>query len=161
MIAFCSSVNIRRGPDAVFDFLANVDRVQQAEGSRVLALDRTTSGPPGLGSKYREVVRMLPFYGGEILSEITAFEPPVLLEMVWTGPAMTGRDRYELAEIAGGTKLTHQKWTSGRGLLRVMEPLMRRALIPRLELRLEDIKRILEEGHDLADAESAPSRPVA
>lgn len=158
MIAFCSSVNIRRSPEAVFHFLANVDRVQQAEGSPVLALDRMTSSPPGLGSRYREVVRMLPFYDGEIFSEITAFEPPVLLEMEWTGPAMTGRDRYELTEIEGGTKLLHQKWTSGQGLLRVMEPFMRRALVPRLELRLEAIKRGLEAGHDLAEAESAPPR---
>lgn len=156
MIAFCSSINIRRRPEEVFHFLANVDRVQQAGGSPVLALDRMTAGPPGLGSRYREVVRMLPFYDGEILSEITAFDRPVLLEMVWTGPAMTGRDRYELAEIEGGTKLVHQKWTSAQGFLRVMEPFMQRALVPRLESRLEDIRRLLEAGHDMVDAESAP-----
>jgi len=80
VIVFRSSANIRRHPEAVFHFLANVDRVQQAGGSPVLALDRTTSAPPGLGTKYREVVRMLPFYNGEFLSEITAFEPPRLLE---------------------------------------------------------------------------------
>jgi uncharacterized protein YndB with AHSA1/START domain len=146
MIVFRSSANIRRSPEAVFHFLANVDRVQQAGGSPVLALDRTTSEPPGLGSRYREVVRMLPFYKGEFVSEITAFEPPRLLEMAWTGPAMAGRDRYELAETQDGTALLHQKWTSPRGLLRMMEPFMRRALLPRLEERLGAIKRALEEG---------------
>jgi hypothetical protein len=150
MIAFCSSVNIGRRPEAVFHFLANLDSVQQAEGSPVLALDSTTSGPPGLGSKYREVVRMLPFYKGEFLSEVTAFEPPRVLEMVWTGPAMAGRDRYELAVIQDGTQLVHQKWTSCRGLLRIMEPFMRRALLPRLEERLGAIKRSLEGGIDSA-----------
>jgi len=59
---------------------------------------------------------------------------------------MTGRDRYELAEIQDGTKLVHQKWTSARGVLRIMEPFMRRALLPRLTERLGGIKRILEEG---------------
>jgi hypothetical protein len=146
MIMFRSSINVRRHPEAVFQFLANVDRGQQAGGSPVLALDRTTPEPPGLGSKYRQVVRMLPFYKGEFVSEITAFEPPRLLEMVWTGPAITGRDRYELVEIQDGTKLVHQKWTSGRGLLRVTEPCVRRALLPRLEERLGAIKRALEEG---------------
>jgi len=151
MIVFCSSINIGRSREAVFHLLANVDRVQQAEGSPVRALDRMTSGPPGLGSKYREVVRMLPFYQGEFLSQITAFEPPSLLEMVWTGPAMTGRDRYELTETQDGTKLIHQKWVSCPGLLRIMEPLMRKALFPRLEGRLDAIKRGLEEGPDLVD----------
>jgi hypothetical protein len=89
---------------------------------------------------------MLPFYKGEFVSEITAFEPPRLLENVWTGPGMTGRDRYELEEIQDGTKLLHQKWTSLRGMLRIMESIMRRALLPRLEERLAGIKRILEEG---------------
>jgi len=146
MIVFRSSVEIRTRPDAVFSFLANLDRVQQAEGSPVVGLEYTTPGSPRLGSKYREVVRMLPFYKGEFISEITAFEPPLLLELTWTGPAMTGRDRYELTEIEDGTKLVHQKWTSARGVLRIMEPFMRRALLPRLEERLGGIKRILEEG---------------
>jgi hypothetical protein len=149
MIVFRSSINIKRHPEAVFYLLANVHCVQQDERSPVLELEMTTPGPPELGTRYREVVRMLPFYNGEILSEITAFEPPLLLEMVWTGPAMTGRDRYELTEIEGGTKLVHQKWTSCRGLLRIMEPFMRKALLPRLESRLGEIKRILEEGLDL------------
>lgn len=118
MIMFRSSVNVGRHPEAVFQFLANVDRVQQAGGSPVLALDRTTS------------------------------EPPRLLEMVWAGPAMTGRDRYGLAEVQDGTKLVHRKGTSGRGLLRVREPCVRWALLPRLEERLVAIKRALEEGQE-------------
>jgi len=102
---------------------------------------------------------MLPFYNGEFLNEFTAFEPPRLLEVVWTGPGMAGRDRYELTEIQGGTKLVHQKWVSCPGLLRIMEPFMRRALFPRLEERLDAIKRGLEEGLNLADAGNHPMHP--
>jgi hypothetical protein len=146
MIAFCSSVDIGRQPEVVFDFFANLHLVPQAENSPVLALEMTTPGPPGLGSRYREVVRMLPFFDGEFLSEVTAFEPPRVLEETWTGPAMTGRDRYELAEIPDGTKLVHQKRVSCPGLLRVMEPFMRKPLFTRLEERLKAVKRGLEEG---------------
>ena len=149
MIVFRSSIDIGRRPEAVFDFLANVHRVQQAGGSPVLVLEMTTPGPPGLGSRFREVVRMLPFYEGEFLSEITEFEPPAILEMSWTGPAMTGRDRYELAAIQEGTQLAHHKWVSCPGLLRIMEPFMRKPLFSRLEERLEAIKGRLEEGSDL------------
>ncbi len=146
MIEFSSSITIAKPPEEVFNFLANIDRVEQAQDSPVLALDATTPGPPAPGSKYREVVRILPFYHGEFISVITSFEPSRLLEMNFTGPAMTGRDRYELTETLGGTELVHKKWVSFPGLLRIMEPLMRRPLFPRLQARLEAIKQHLEEG---------------
>ena len=146
MIAWSSSIDIRRGPDAVFELLANIQNVQQADTSPVLALDLETAGPPHLGSKYREVVQMLPFFKGEFLSEITVFDPPRVLEMAWTGPGMAGTDRYELAEIEGGTKLHHAKYVSCPGLLRIMEPFMRRPLFSNLGRRLLAIKRGLEES---------------
>jgi hypothetical protein len=145
MIPWSSSVHIQRPPEAVFEFLANIQDVPQAKGSPVLALDLTTPGPPRLGSRYREVVRMLPFFKGEILSEITVFDPPVVLEMSWTAPGMKGMDRYELAAAHGGTALKHTKNTVCLGALRLLEPWMRGALIPRLEDRLVGIKRELEE----------------
>lgn len=146
MIVWSSSIAIHRPPEIVFDFLANIQDVQQAEGSPVLALDLITAGPPRLGSRYREVVKMAPFFKGEILSEITAFEPPRVLKMTWQGPGMAGFDRYELEAVQDGTTLNHKKCTSCIGILRIIEPLMRRPLIPRLEQRLVDIKHLLEES---------------
>ena len=66
---------INRRPADVFAFLRDKDKYPQEEGSPVLVLDKTTPGPPCVGTCYREVVQMLPFYRGEILSEITCFEP--------------------------------------------------------------------------------------
>ncbi len=149
MIIWSSSIDIRRLPEVVFEFLANIQDVQQSDGSPVLSLELITAGPPGLGSRYREVVQMMPFVKGEILSEITAFEPPHVLEMAWSGPGMTGTDRYELSTIQEGTTLNHTKCTSCPGVLRVMEPIMRIPLLPRLEERLVDIKRLLENTENL------------
>lgn len=145
MITFSSSVNIARPPEVVFEFLANVHRVQQAEGSPVLALDMTTSGAPRLGSRYREVVQMFPFYKGEFLSEITAFEPPWLLELAYTGPGMIGGDKYAITKARDGANLNHRKRVSFTGLFRIMEPFMRKSFFSRLEARLVAIKRKLEE----------------
>jgi len=144
MIAWSSSIDVRRPPEVVFEFLANIQDVQQPDDSPVLALDLITEGPPRLGSKYREVVQMMPFVRGEILSEITAFESPRVFEMTWSGSGMSGTDRYELDAHQYGTTLNHTKCTSFPGILRVLEPIMRKHLIPRLEQRLVDIKRILE-----------------
>jgi hypothetical protein len=146
MIVWSSSIDIRRPPEVVFDFLANIQEVQQSDDSPVLALDLITEGPPRLGSKYREVVQMMPFIKGEIISEITAFDPPRVLELAWRGPGMTGTDRYELTNIQDGTTLNHKKCMSCTGVLRFMEPFMRIPLIPRLEERLVDIKQLLEKG---------------
>ncbi len=145
MIEFNSSITIRRPPEPIFDFLANIHSLQQAGGSPVLSLEKLTPEPPGPGFKYREVVQMFPFYKGEFVTEIAVFEPPRLLELVWTGPAMIGRDRYELTPAEDGTKLHHIKCVSNPGLLRIMEPMMRKQLFPRLQARLEEIKRELEE----------------
>lgn len=144
MIVWSSSIDIRKPPEVVFEFLANIQDVQQSDDSPVLGLDLITEGPPRLGSRYREVVQMMPFVKGEILSEITAFEFPRALEMTWSGPGMSGTDRYELDTHQYGTTLNHTKCTSFPGILRVLEPIMRKPLIPRLEQRLVDIKRILE-----------------
>lgn len=145
MIVWSSSIDIRRAPEAVFDLLANIQDVQQEEDSPVLALELITEAPPRLGSRYREVVQMTPLFKGEIMSEITAFEPPRLLELTWEGTGMIGTDRYELTKFEDGTRLHHTKCVSWPGVLRLLEPIMRIPLIPRLEERLVDIKQLLEE----------------
>lgn len=146
MIEFSESVDISSPPEEVFHFLAYIDLIKQAEDSPVLALDRTTSEPPQVGSEYREVVRILPFYRGVFVSRITVFEPPQVLDMDFMGPGMTGRDRYELTPTDSGTMLLHMKWVSFIAPIAIMEPVMRRSLIPRLQSRLQGIKQHLEEG---------------
>jgi hypothetical protein len=155
MIEFSSSVRIHRPPEAIFHFLSNLHSLQQAGDSPVLSIEATTAGPPRVGFKYSETVRILPFYKGEFNSEIVVFDPPQVLELVWTGPAMTGRDRYELNAVHDGTELVHKKWVSCPGVLGVIEPLLRKPLFPRLLARLEEIKRSLEQEHD-SEAPGAP-----
>ena len=58
---------------------------------------------------------------------------------------MRGTDRYELAVTQGGTTLKHTKDTVCLGALRPIEPLVRGALVPRLQERLVKIGRELEE----------------
>ncbi len=57
MIAFSSSIKIRRPPETVFQFLSNLHNLQQAGGSPVLAMEKLTPAPPGPGFRYREVER--------------------------------------------------------------------------------------------------------
>lgn len=137
---------IERAPAEVFAFLRDKDRYPQKPGSPVLALDQLTPEPPGAGTRYREVVRMLPFYRGEILSEIVRFQPPHHLAETFTGPGMRGRLEYEFIAENGGTRLVQRESLEMTGVARLIAPVVRWTLGPQLRARLDGIKAELDTG---------------
>jgi len=147
---FDLSILIRRSPEDVFSFLRDKDKYPQEPGTPVLVLEQTTTGPAGVGTRYREVVQMLPFYRGEILSVITCFEPGERLEEDFQGPGMTGHLAYTFTPEDDGTRLTQRETVHIQGTLRVFEPVVERMLSRRLVNRLEAIKAVLESGWTVA-----------
>jgi len=143
-VYFDLSISINRPTADVFAFLRDIDKHPQEEGSPVLILEQTTPGPAGVGTRYREVVQMLPFYRGEILSEITRFEPNEYLEEDFRGAGMHGHLAYQFLSDREGTKLVQRETLHYHGLLRFCEPMIRPILGRRLRERLEDIKVQLE-----------------
>ena len=140
------SITINRSPADVFAFLRDKDEYPQEDGSPVLILEKITPGPPGVGTRYREVVQMLPFVRGEIFSEITRFEPGQFLAEDFHGAGMVGHLAYQFLPEGGGTRLIQRETVSWRGLLKLLEPMIRLALSRGLRERLEGIKAILESG---------------
>ncbi len=140
------SIMIRRPPCDVFAFLRDKDKYPQKPGSPVLVLEQTTPGPAGVGTRYREVVQMLPFVRGEILSKVTCFMPGERLEEDFEGAGMLGHLAYQFLPEDDGTRLIHRETVSLQGLLKVFEPVMGRMLSRQLSKRLEAIKVILESG---------------
>ena len=145
------SILIRRSPSDVFAFLRDKDQYPQEEDSPVLILEKTTVGPAGVGTRYREVVQMLPFVRGEILSEITRYEPSQFLEEDFEGASMKGHLAYQFLPEGGGTRLTQRETLSARGFLKPLEPVIERMLSRRLIERLEGIKTVLEGGWGAAN----------
>ena len=143
---FQLSVCIERPPADVFAFLRDKDLYPQEPGSPVLVLEKTTAGGPSVGTRYREVVQMLPLVRGEILSEITRYEPDRFLEERFRGAGMQGQLLYEFVPRAGGTELIQRETLQPLGVLRLVGPLMKQMLDRRLRERLEGIKSILESG---------------
>jgi hypothetical protein len=141
-----ASVTVERSPVDVFGFLRDKDKYPQEEGSPVLVLEQKTPGPAGVGTRYREVVQMLPFYRGVILSEITRFEPGAFLEEDFRGAGMEGHLAYEFRPEGEGTRLIQRETLHYRGLLRLLEPVIKPMLYRRVRERLEEIKRVLEGG---------------
>ncbi len=138
------SIIIQRPPGVVFAFLRDKDTFQQPEGSPVLILEKTTPGPAGVGTRYREVVRMLPFIRGEILSEITRFEPDEALEEDFAGGGFRGHLAYQFIPVNRGTRLIQRETMYAQGWLRALEPVIQRTFLRRLRERLAAIKAVLE-----------------
>ncbi|MBN1247267.1 MAG: SRPBCC family protein [Anaerolineae bacterium] len=149
------SVSIERPPSEVFAFLRDKDSYPQPPDSPVLALDKTTSGPVGVGTCYREVVQMLPFVRGEIVSEITRYEPNRFLEERFAGAGMRGYLAYEFVPTDGGTLLIQRETVEPLGLLKLVAPVMAWMLGRRLRQRLQDIRADLLQL--LQPADRAPS----
>jgi hypothetical protein len=145
-VHFDLQVTIDRSPSEVFAFLRDKDLHPQDADSPVLALDKTSPGPPGVGTRYREVVQMMPLVRATIFSEITRFEPPQYLEEDFWGGAMRGHLAYEFVARGSGTVLMQRETVEAAGLLRAIAPMLWRRLGPRLRERLEGIKQELEAG---------------
>ena len=140
------SIWIDRPPAHVFAFLRDKDKFHQEDDSPVLLLEKTSPGAPGVGTRYREVVQMLPFYKGEILSEITRFEPPTFLEEDFCGAGMEGHLAYQFSTRGNGTLLIQRETLHYHGVLRFFEAVIRPVLGRQLRKRLAYIKEYLESG---------------
>ena len=138
------SIDIDTPPNIVFAFLRDKDLHPQKSGSPVLLLQKTTPEPVGVGTGYREVVRMLPFVQGEILSRVTHFDPFGCLEEDFYGAGMTGHLTYRILANNRGTHLIQQQNFQFIWPIRALTPLIRVVLGRRLRARLREIKRVLE-----------------
>lgn len=143
---FDLSIRIARLPVDVFAFLRDKDLFPQPAGSPVLALDKTTPGPAGVGTGYREVVQMLPLIRGEIRSRVTRFEPPRFLEEDFRGAGMSGHLAYEFVPHGEATLLVQRETLEPYGIARLFAGVIERSLATKLPERLESIRLILESG---------------
>lgn len=141
---FERSISIHCKSEDVFVFLRDKDQFQQEPGSPVLILEKTTSGPVGIGTRYREVVQMFPLIKGEILSTIQRYEPPRYLEESFRGTGMDGYLAYEFIPGEEGTHLIQRETILFHGLFGLLSPFMERMLLKAVESRLERIKAMLE-----------------
>ncbi|MDW7739089.1 MAG: hypothetical protein SCJ97_03380 [Bacillota bacterium] len=128
----------------VFIFLRDKDKYMQKEGSPVLVLEQISEGPVGIGTRYREVVQMLPFYRGEILSIITRYEPYEYLEEDFSGAGMKGHLAYQFIDNNGTTELIQRESIFFAFPLNLLNPIIKRIFGQKILERLEEIKVELE-----------------
>lgn len=135
---------IARPQAEVFAFFRDVDEHAGQEGSVVPVYDKVTPGPTGVGTRYHEVIRLLPGVTAEMWSEITTYQPERRLGYRFSGLGMDGELEYEFETAAQGTLVVQRQSLRPRGLLKLFSPLIQWSFARVAGKRLESIKNLLE-----------------
>jgi hypothetical protein len=141
---FDHSVAVRRPPEAVFAMLADIQEYIHAPGSPIPEMEKIPPGTTAVGTRWREVVKLLPFLTMTVWTDCSTVVPGRRLELEWHGPGMTGHITYTMEPVEGGTVLRQVERVTPHGVLRPMEGLIDRMLRPRLTERLGAIRDLLE-----------------
>ncbi len=128
----------------VFALFRDIDQYNDPEGSPVPILDKITDGPVGVGTRYREVVRMMPGVTMTILSEVTDYEPERYLASDWHSNVMEGHLAYAFEPVERGTRVVQKMSLNPKRILRVFSPLIKVLFFRAAGRRLEEIKALLE-----------------
>jgi hypothetical protein len=140
---------IDRPPEDVFAFFRNMHKQPRRKGSVVPVYDKITPGPVGVGTRIREVVRLLPFLKGEIISEIIGYDPPHRLDYRFVAfEKMDGELTYRFEPTGEGVRVIQRHTLRPRGtVLKLLSPLIRATFSRAIDHRLKGIKKVLE-GED-------------
>lgn len=133
-------------PAEVFAFLRDIDRYAGRPGTVVPVYDKLTPGPPHLGTRYREIIRVLPGWYIENQAEITRLEPDARLDLryAFRHSTMRGDLSYRLIPTSQGTYLVQQQSLQLQGWLRLFTLPVFLLFGRQVRRRLADIKFLLE-----------------
>jgi uncharacterized protein YndB with AHSA1/START domain len=120
---FETTVVIDRPINDVFGFLANGENDPEFS-PRVLEIEKTTEGPPGVGTVYASTVKDA---GVKTRREFryTEFEPPRKIRWIEISKnlVMATEGGYDLVPEGNGTRVTLFNVLEGRGVGKVIAPL--------------------------------------
>lgn len=137
-------IEISAPVSVVYNFFRDKHLHTQEQGSAVILIEKISPGPVNLGTQFREVVRVFPWYQMEIRSEVTGFEQGTRIAEKFWGPAMHGNLEYRLSVMGSGTTLVQLQDFYFEGVIRLLSPFIRPMLGYQLRSRLQGIKHILE-----------------
>jgi uncharacterized protein YndB with AHSA1/START domain len=141
MISVEDNVVIRRPLDEVFAFVADAENDPKWRDDHLETV-RTSDGPIGPGTTYREVIK---FMGRmEARAQIVEYEPRRRVALRLTSGPLRPTLTYSFEPADGGTRLTYRVDLRTSGLFRLMEPLMPGTIRKQWRGNFGNLKRILE-----------------
>jgi hypothetical protein len=141
---FGATITIDRPIKEVFAFLADGENDKKFS-SRIIEIVKTTPGEPGRGTVYKSTTKDL---GLETKHEfeLTEFESPTRIR--WTelsrGPLFVPVGGYDFAPANGGTQLTFFNELEGRGIAKLLLPLVLRIQNRGAPAFVKGIKDVIE-----------------
>lgn len=142
VISVSASVDIERTPEVVWEFLMDPETAPVWERA-VVSSERLDDGPVGVGSRIRKTVRL----AGRRLDvdlEIVEYQQARHASVVIVGGPINGGGSYSVEPIPGGTRLTYGLRHEMKGLLRMAEPVLRRAYPGLLARDLASLRMAVE-----------------
>lgn len=140
---FSNTIEIRRPPGEVFDYLATPENIP-AWNVAISEAERSPAGPLGTRTRIRQQ-RTLPRPAEEEL-EVTELIPGRRLVLVGDVGPLHGTVSYVLEPSSGGTQLTNAAELEASGPLRLAAPLLTGRIRAAVADNLATLKGILESG---------------
>ena len=142
MIRIDREIVVARPPDAVFDYLADVERFPQWQPA-IERAEQLTPGPLAAGTQLRLVVRG-PTGPTEVLGEVVTVDRPSLLAVHTLGGPAAVEASCTLTPEGDGTRVAFGATIELKGLLRFAEGAARGMIERELPKALADLVRRIE-----------------
>ena len=142
MIRVVESIEIERSADAVFELIANLDRMPEWL-TTFAAVRAEDTGAIGVGTRFTATSKFIFTY--QVPLVITEYAPPSALAMRGRegGPFMV-ENRIELTPTAVGTRVTGTFTGDSASFFKLAEPVLTRAFRQRVRQDMQGLKRALE-----------------
>lgn len=142
MLEYEAEVLINSDPAQVFPHLTDSESIPRW-ASDVIEVRQTTPGPVGVGTKMKERVNA-PFGEAWVDWEVLEYMPTEKCAFASDSPLAQGKVTYELEATKQGTLLRVHIVGHGRGLLRLLEPILQRRSLAQRREDLSALKQLIE-----------------
>lgn len=137
-------VEIKRSPEEVFAFIADL-RNEPKYVPNVVETEKTADGPDGMvGAQYREVTRVMFRRRTNATYVVTEFNPPETFAFRGTLGRSTFRGRWVVTPTDGGSAVTITADATMSWPMRYLERLVRRSVARTFAQMAQNLKRLLE-----------------
>jgi carbon monoxide dehydrogenase subunit G len=138
---------VGRPPEVVFDYLTDASNLADWQTSKT-SVEQLTDGPPRRGTRIREVMRQPGGREVEQIVEFTEFDRPRRVHThIVEGPyPVDGTWAFEPDGDGDGTRVHFVAEGELRGLLRLLEPIAKRALARQFAGYHRNLRRHVEAG---------------
>jgi ligand-binding SRPBCC domain-containing protein len=137
------SIEINKPSEEVFDYVSDVGNFPQWT-AHTLEVRKDTAGPPQQGDNFTVAIKSVG-RRFETPYERTSYEPNRrYTDRAVGGPIPNQRWDYTFEEVPGGTSLCRAVEVESSGILKLLEPLQKRAIKRQLRKDLQSLKDVLE-----------------